>query len=86
MNTKLYVGNLAFSMEENQLQQLFEQSGTVVSVAMPTDRETGRKRGFAFVEMKSQNEAEIAKKVLDGKEVDGRQIVVNFAKPKERRW
>lgn len=57
-----------------------------MSVAMPTDRETGRKRGFAFVEMKNVSEAEAAKRNFDGKNIEGRQIVVNYAKPRTSGW
>ncbi len=81
MNTKLYLGNLPFSIGEDYLQELFSQSGKVVSVKVPTDRETGRKRGFAFVEMESQAEAEAAVKAFNGHTIEGRQIVVNPARP-----
>ncbi len=89
MNTKLFVGNLPFSIDEKGLEEIFTPSGTVVSVSIPTDRETGRKRGFAFVEMSNQAEAEAAVKALDGHSVEGRQIAVNPAKPprsRERRY
>jgi len=86
MNTKLYVGNLPFNLEESQLEEMFAQSGTVVSVAMPTDRETGRKRGFAFVEMETQAEAEAAIKALNGQAIEGRRIVVNPSRPKRKGW
>ncbi|MBZ0184978.1 MAG: RNA-binding protein [Candidatus Obscuribacterales bacterium] len=90
MNTKLYVGNLPFSVDEDYLEKMFSQSGKVASVAIPTDRETGRKRGFAFVEMENQAEAEAAVKAFDGQEVEGRQIVVNTARPSKprsnKRW
>jgi cold-inducible RNA-binding protein len=85
-NTKLYVGGLPFSMDEAAVEQLFAESGTVLSVSIPTDRETGRKRGFAFVEMGSQADAEAAVKALNGQTVEGRQIVVNPAKPKKPRY
>lgn len=84
MNTKLYVGNLPFSIDETQLEEMFSESGKVVSVSMPTDRETGRKRGFAFVEMENQSMAEAAMKAFDGQSVDGRQIVVNASRPRQR--
>jgi cold-inducible RNA-binding protein len=83
MNTKLFVGNLSFKVTETELQELFSQAGSVVSVAIPTDRETGRKRGFAFVEMQTQAEAEAAVKQFNGQTIDGRQIAVNPSQPKE---
>lgn len=85
MNTKLFVGNLPFSVDESGLEEIFAASGTVVSVKIPTDRDTGRKRGFAFVEMSSQEEAEAAVKALDGQDVEGRQIAVNPARPQRPR-
>jgi cold-inducible RNA-binding protein len=84
MNSKLFVGNLSFNLTEGTLEELFAQHGKVVSVAIPTDRETGRKRGFAFVEMGTEAEAEAAIQNLNGKDVDGRQLAVNQAKPKAR--
>jgi cold-inducible RNA-binding protein len=83
MNTKLFVGNLSFKVTEAELEELFTQAGVVVSVAIPTDRETGRKRGFAFVEMQSQAEAEAAVKQFNGATIDDRQIAVNPSQPKE---
>lgn len=85
-NKKLYVGGLPFSMDEEAVEKLFAESGTVVSVSIPTDRETGRKRGFAFVEMENQADAEAAVKALNGQTVGGRQIVVNPAKPRKPRY
>src|SRR5579875_2666605 len=84
MNTKLFVGNLSFKLTESDLEALFSQAGQVVSVSIPTDRETGRKRGFAFVEMSSQSEAENAVRLFNGQTVQDRQIVVNPSKPKEK--
>jgi RNA recognition motif-containing protein len=84
MNTKLFVGNLSFKLTEGDLESLFSQAGQVVSVSIPTDRETGRKRGFAFVEMSSQAEAENAVRLFNGQTVQDRQIVVNPSKPKEK--
>ncbi len=84
MNTKLYVGNLPFSLTEEQLEKMFGEKGKVVSVAMPTDRETGRKRGFAFVEMESKDDADAAIQHFNGQTVDGRKIVVNESRPKVR--
>jgi cold-inducible RNA-binding protein len=82
-NTKLFVGNLSFKTTEAQLEEAFSKSGTVVSVAIPTDRETGRKRGFGFVEMETKEMAEAAVKDYNGQSLDGRQIVVNESKPRE---
>jgi cold-inducible RNA-binding protein len=81
---KLFVGNLSFKLTESDIEQMFAQSGKVVSVAIPVDRDTGRKRGFAFVEMDTEAEAEAAIQNLNGKEVDGRQLAVNISKPKVR--
>lgn len=82
MNTKLFVGNIPFSLNESSLEELFSQSGKVVSVTIPTDRDTGRKRGFAFVEMGTQSEAEAAIRTLNGHTIEGRQLVVNASRPK----
>ncbi|MBP7863480.1 RNA-binding protein [bacterium] len=81
---KLFVGNLSFNVSEQRLQEIFEQAGEVTSVAIPLDRSTGRKRGFAFVEMGTQVAAEEAVKILNGTEVDGRQIAVNPSQPQTR--
>ncbi|HMW91953.1 MAG TPA: RNA-binding protein [Candidatus Obscuribacter sp.] len=81
---KLFVGNLSFNLTESDLEALFAPSGQVTSVSIPTDRESGRKRGFAFVEMNTEAEGEAAIRNLDGKEVDGRTIAVNVSKPKPR--
>ena len=78
---KIYVGNLAFSTTEDQLRDLFGQHGTVTSVALITDRETGQPRGFGFVEM--ENGADKAISQLDGKQVGGRTLKVNEARPRE---
>ncbi|MBX9950578.1 MAG: RNA-binding protein [Candidatus Obscuribacterales bacterium] len=83
MNTKLFVGNLSFKLTEQELQDLFSRSGTVVSVAMPVDRETGRKRGFAFVEMETSEGAQAAISEFNGQTIEGRQIVVNESRPRE---
>src|SRR3954468_5998302 len=85
MSTKLYVGNLSFNTSENDLQTMFGESGTVQSVNIIEDRETGRSRGFGFVEMSSKEEANAAIASLDGKEIDGRSLKVNEAKPREDR-
>ena len=89
MDTKLYVGNLSYETTEDDLRSLFSNAGTVISVALIKDRDTGRSKGFAFVEMSSQSEAEQAKKNLDGKTVGNREIKVNKAQPpkeKERSY
>jgi cold-inducible RNA-binding protein len=83
MNTKLFVGNLSFKLTEPDLEQLFSQAGTVVSVAIPVDRTSGNKRGFAFVEMSTQAEAEAAVKQFNGQTIEGRQIAVNPSQPKD---
>ncbi len=83
MSTKLYVGNLSFQTSTGDLEQLFVGIGAVESVNVITDRDTGRSRGFAFVEMASQAEAEEAIKQLNGKEIDGRSLTVNAARPRE---
>jgi cold-inducible RNA-binding protein len=83
MSTKLYVGNLSFDTTTQDLEQMFGESGTVTSTNIIEDRETGRSRGFAFVEMSSAEEAKAAIAALDGKEVGGRSLKVNEAKPRE---
>src|SRR5215475_11850854 len=85
MSTKLYVGNLAFQTTSQQLQELFAQAGTVESASVVEDRDTGRSRGFAFVEMSTQEEAAAAIDQFNGKEVGGRALKVNEAKPRENR-
>jgi RNA recognition motif-containing protein len=85
MSTKLYVGNLSFNTSAQDLETLFGESGTVQSANIIEDRETGRSRGFAFVEMSSAEEANAAIATLDGKEIDGRNLKVNEAKPREDR-
>ena len=80
---KLYVGNLSFNTSSYELEELFGQVGTVESVNVIEDRETGRSRGFAFVEMSSKEEGQNAISELNGKEVDGRELKVNEAKPRE---
>jgi RNA recognition motif-containing protein len=79
---KLYVGNLSFSTTEETLQAEFGAHGQVEEVAIITDRDTGRPRGFAFVSMSSDNEAQAAIEALNGADIDGRTITVNEAKPK----
>jgi RNA recognition motif-containing protein len=85
MSMKLYVGNLAFQTSSEDLQQLFAQAGTVESASVVEDRETGRSRGFGFVEMSSKEEGEKAIEEFNGKEVNGRNLNVNEAKPREDR-
>ncbi len=82
MSTKLYVGNLSFSTEEEKLRSLFSEYGEVVSVNIVTDRETGRSRGFGFVEMSDSESAKQAEQALNGNEFDGRPLKVNEAKPR----
>jgi len=79
---KIYVGNLSFSTSEQALRELFEQHGQVTSAQLVMDRETGRPRGFGFVEMNDSGQAQAAINALNGKEVDGRQLNVNEARPK----
>ena len=79
----IYVGNLAFSVEVSQLQSLFERYGAVSKVSLPTDRETGRPRGFAFVEMESASDEDAAVTALNGTELLDRTLRVNKALPKE---
>ena len=85
MGTKLYVGNLSFESTENDLKDLFEQAGNVVSCALIMDRDTGKSRGFAFVEMSSEEEAKKAIADFNGKDMGGRALTVNEAKPREDR-
>jgi RNA recognition motif-containing protein len=81
----VYVGNLSFDATEEDLRDVFVEYGTVKRVQMPTDRETGRKRGFAFVELESDAEETAAIEALDGAEWMGRTLKVNKAKPRENR-
>ena len=85
MSTKLYVGNLAFQTSSSDLEEMFGQVGTVQSATVVEDRETGRSRGFGFVEMSSKEEAEAAINEFNGKDVNGRNLTVNEAKPREDR-
>jgi len=85
MGRKLYVGNLPYSATEQSLREAFAASGTVDSVSLITDRDTGQSKGFAFVEMSSDSEAQTATQEMNGKMLDGRQIKVNEAKPRENR-
>lgn len=85
MSTKLYVGNLSFDTSGSDLEQLFGEIGTVESATVIEDRDTGRSRGFGFIEMSNKEEAEQAIEQLNGREVDGRELKVNEAKPRENR-
>ena len=85
MNKKLYVGGLSYSVTDSQLQQLFASHGTVESAKVIMDRETDRSRGFGFVEMGTQEEAEKAIAALNGTLLEGRNLTVNMSKPREDR-
>jgi cold-inducible RNA-binding protein len=85
MTMKLYVGNLAFQTSSEELQTLFAQAGTVESVSLIEDRETGRSRGFGFVEMSTKEEGAAAIQQFNGKDLGGRALNVNEAKPRENR-
>lgn len=85
MNSKLFVGNLAFSTTENELRDAFAAHGTVVEVTVMMDRATGRPRGFGFVTMGSAEEAEKAISALNGAQMGGRAVTVNIARPREDR-
>ena len=85
MGKKLYVGNLSYDFGDGELQQLFEAFGTVQSAQVIMDRDTGRSKGFGFVEMKTDQEAQAAIAAMNGKEVNGRSLTVNEAKPREDR-
>ena len=85
MGTKLYVGNLAFSTTENELQELFASAGAVQEVTLMQDKFTGKSRGFAFVTMGSEQDAQNAISQLNGKTVEGRPLTVKEARPREAR-
>lgn len=85
METKLYVGNMSFETTEQELRTMFAEAGTVSAVDMITDRQTGQSKGFAFVTMGSQVEAEKAISMFDSKELNARALKVNVAKPREER-
>ncbi|HSM45096.1 MAG TPA: RNA-binding protein [Acidimicrobiia bacterium] len=82
MSTNLFVGNLTFSTTSNELEDLFAEYGEVAKAQVITDRDSGRSRGFGFVEMATPESAEKAISALDGKSIDGRQLNVNVAKPR----
>ncbi len=85
MNNKLYVGNLSFHLTNDDLHEYFSQAGTVESAKVIEDRDTGRSRGFGFVEMASEEEAQAAIAQFNGEDFEGRNIVVNEARPREDR-
>ena len=85
MATKLYVGNLPFKVREEDLQALFQQAGAVESVNIIRDKFSGQSRGFGFVEMASNEEAQRAIQALNGTDLDGRNLTVNEARPQEKR-
>src|SRR3954451_15917331 len=85
MGNKLYVGNLSYNVRDDDLQQAFAQYGTVSSAKVMMDRDTGRSKGFGFVEMGSDPEAQAAINGMNGQALDGRAIVVNEARPREER-
>ena len=85
MSAKLFVGNLPFNVTENDLQDAFAPHGTVIEAMLMLDRATGRSRGFAFVTMASDNEAQKAIEALNGKDLGGRALTVNVARPREDR-
>ena len=85
MSMKLYVGNLAFATSSQELQELFAQAGTVESASVVEDRDTGRSRGFGFVEMASKEDGQKAIEQFNGKELNGRALNVNEARPRENR-
>jgi cold-inducible RNA-binding protein len=85
MSTKLYVGNLPYSMTDDKLAELFAEAGEVVSATVITDRNSGRSKGFGFVEMASEADAKKAIELMNGKDLEGRPAVVNEARPKEPR-
>ncbi len=85
MSNKLYVGGLPYSITDGRLEELFSQHGSVQSARVISDKFTGRSRGFGFVEMASTEEAQKAMEALNGTEIEGRTLVVNEARPQERR-
>lgn len=85
MNNKIYVGNLSFDATQTEIENAFAAYGTVQSVNLVTDRETGRPRGFGFIEMGTDAEAQAAIEGLDQQELGGRRLTVNIAKPRENR-
>ncbi len=82
---KLYVGNLPFTVQEQELKELFSKYGSVTNVQLISDRETGRSKGFGFVELSNEDEASNAIRELNGKDLGGRAVIVNEARPRENR-
>ncbi len=85
MEVKLYVGNLSYTTSEDDLRTLFSQAGDVASVALIKDRDTGRSKGFAFVEMTTQSDAQKAISMFNGFQMNDRELTVNMARPREER-
>lgn len=85
MSTKLFVGNLSYNVTNDQLGQLFAQAGTVVEATVINDRDSGRSKGFGFVEMSNEEEAQTAIKTLNETEFEGRKLIVNEARPRAPR-
>jgi RNA recognition motif-containing protein len=85
MQTRIYVGNLSYTTTEDELRDLFAQAGAVASVTLVKDRDTGQSKGFAFVEMNNQSDAEKAIQMFNGQNLGNRALKVNFARPKEER-
>ena len=85
MGTKLFVGSLSWGIKDDSLKEAFEKAGTVVSATVIIDRMSGRSKGFGFVEMSTEEEAQAAIDMWNEKELDGRKIIVNIARPKEER-
>ncbi|MDD5760845.1 MAG: RNA-binding protein [Candidatus Pacebacteria bacterium] len=86
MSNKLYIGSLSYDTNEDSLKEFFSQAGTVTSANIITDKMTGRSKGFGFVEMSSEEEAKKAIEMLNGKELDGRTIFVDEARPMKRNF
>ncbi len=85
MNNKLYVGNLSYNLRDSDLQEAFAKFGTVESATVMMDRESGRARGFGFVQMSTDEEAQAAVRGMNGQDLDGRSLNVNIARPREER-
>jgi RNA recognition motif-containing protein len=85
MSKKLYVGNLSYRIGNSELEEMFAAHGNVLSAQVITDRDTGRSKGFGFVEMEGDQEARAAISALNGKEIEGRTLTVNEARPREER-
>ena len=85
MSNKLFIGNLSWGVDTDQLRELFSAYGVVTDAIVMTDRETGRSRGFGFVTFETEEEAAAAIEAMDGQDLDGRPVVVNVAKPREER-